>query len=170
MRTAGWPARIRRAASIPLTLGIRTSMSTRSGCRAAACSIASMPSRASPTTEMSGEERNTCNSPCRNSAWSSTTSTRTTCVSSPTTSTTSRIPWVSARDFDEAERPVATPVQHRRVVRLRVTEQEEVVAEQLHLQRGLLGRHRLDRELLGLHDRRSGVVVVLDVVDLAEAV
>ena len=47
---------------------------------------------------------------------------------------------------------VVAPVHHVRAVGLGVGEHEEVVPHQLELQRGLVDRHRLERELLGLDD------------------
>ena len=68
------------------------------------------------------------------------------------------------RRLDEAEPAVAAAVDHRRATGLGVREQEEVVAEQLHLERGLLDVHRLHAELLGLHERPRRVLgaVVVD--------
>ena len=49
---AGLESRIARAASIPLTLGIRTSISTTSGANSSALEIASSPFSASATTSI----------------------------------------------------------------------------------------------------------------------
>src|SRR6185437_4890785 len=58
----------------------------------------------------------------------------------------------STRGLDEAQPAVPAAVDHRRAAGLGVGEEIEVVAEQLHLQRGLFGVHRLHVELLRLHD------------------
>ena len=60
----------------------------------------------------------------------------------------------SARRLDQPEVAVVTAVEHRGAAGLAVGEQEEVVAEQVHLQRRLTGVHRLGGEPLGLHDAR----------------
>src|SRR5262249_42146185 len=50
--------------------------------------------------------------------------------------------------LDQPVVPVAAPVEDVDLARVRVAEDEEVVADQLQLEGSLLGRHRLDRELL----------------------
>ncbi len=54
--------------------------------------------------------------------------------------------------LDEAVVAVVAPVHHVRAVGLGVSEHEEVVPHQLELQGGLVDRHGLERELLGLDD------------------
>src|ERR671925_818099 len=56
--------------------------------------------------------------------------------------------------LDEAVRAVAAPVDDVDVVGIRVAEDEEVVPDELELEHRLLGRHRLDRELLRLDEAR----------------
>src|SRR6201995_390868 len=65
-----------RAASMPLTFGIRMSMSTMSGRASPARVTASAPSLAWPTSSRSGSSSRTDASPRRNSAWSSAIRTR----------------------------------------------------------------------------------------------
>src|SRR5260370_26161879 len=65
-----------RQATMPLLRGIRMSISTTSGSDSAALATASAPSHASPTTSMSSSSLRTISRPRRNSAWSSTISTR----------------------------------------------------------------------------------------------
>ena len=67
---------ISAVASIPLTPGIRISISTTSGLSALAWVIAAAPSAASPTTSISASASSTIRKPIRISAWSSAKSTR----------------------------------------------------------------------------------------------
>src|SRR5918993_558116 len=53
---------------------------------------------------------------------------------------------------------VSTPVYHIYLARIRVGKDEEGVVEEVHLQRRLLGAHRLHLELLGPHDTRLYLV------------
>src|SRR5690606_14283772 len=53
--------------------------------------------------------------------------------------------------FNQAQLPVLAPVQDMDVVGFRVGEHEEVVAEKLHLQDGLLDAHGLEGKPLGAH-------------------
>src|SRR4028118_2235314 len=53
---------------------------------------------------------------------------------------------------------VATPVYHIYLARIRTGKDEEGVVEEVHLQRRLLGAHRLHLELLGPHDTRLYLV------------
>jgi len=55
--------------------------------------------------------------------------------------------------LDHPELTVAPAVEHRRPTGAGHREQEEVVAEQLHLERGFLRGHRFDGDLLRLDDR-----------------
>src|SRR2546426_175076 len=55
--------------------------------------------------------------------------------------------------LDQAVVALAAPVDDVHLARIRVPEDEEVVADQLELEHGLLGAHRLHRELLRLADR-----------------
>ena len=74
---SGEASRIRRVASMPSIPGIRTSMNTTSGVRSRACSTASSPLPASPTTTTaSSESSSAVRSPSRVTGWSSTMSAR----------------------------------------------------------------------------------------------
>src|SRR5664280_3808792 len=73
---AGRSARIRRVASGPVIPGSRTSISTRSGSRLWASTMASSPEAASPTRVSPAAARTSSAAARRNAAWSSTTSTR----------------------------------------------------------------------------------------------
>src|SRR5664279_5427521 len=73
---AGRSARIRRVASGPVIPGSRTSISTRSGSRLWASTMASSPDAASPTRVSPAAARTKSAAARRNAAWSSTTSTR----------------------------------------------------------------------------------------------
>src|SRR6266700_2507800 len=165
---SGSRSRMRRAASIPVERGIRTSMSTTSGASSSARWTASMPSAASPTTLMSGSSDSTRSSPRRNSAWSSQITIRMVPPSlilglASKTGTRLRrrsLPRPSPAGLDQAEVAVATTVEDGRMTVLAVREQEEVVTEELHLERGFLGAHGLRREPLGLDDPRAFVVAV----------
>src|SRR3954451_128579 len=75
--TCGLTATISRVASMPLTPGIRRSMTTTSGWWASAAVTAAAPSPTSATTSMSGCEDSDWRSPSRNIGWSSATTTRT---------------------------------------------------------------------------------------------
>ena len=66
-----------------------------------------------------------------------------------------------AAGLDQPEVAVVSPVENRGVAGLGVGEQEEVVPEQVHLQRGFLGIHRLRAEPLRLDDAGVGVGVVV---------
>ncbi|CAA9405337.1 MAG: hypothetical protein AVDCRST_MAG01-01-1286 [uncultured Rubrobacteraceae bacterium] len=66
---------ILRVASMPPMTGMVTSMSTRSGRSLRACSMASLPLEASPTTSMSGWVPSTTRKPCLTTSWSSARST-----------------------------------------------------------------------------------------------
>ena len=59
------------------------------------------------------------------------------------------------RRLDQAVVAVAAAVDDVHLAGLRVLEHEEVVADELELEARLLGRHRLQRELLRLHDHGS---------------
>src|SRR5215212_1003677 len=74
--TCGSMSRICAVASMPDRRGIRTSIKTTSGIRSCAFSTASWPSLASPTSSRSSSLPRTISRPRRNSAWSSTTITR----------------------------------------------------------------------------------------------
>lgn len=67
---------IRRVASTPSSLGMRTSISTTSTAVERSTSSASTPSPASATTSMSGWAASTIRKPVRSSTWSSTSITR----------------------------------------------------------------------------------------------
>src|SRR5438067_4620045 len=54
--------------------------------------------------------------------------------------------------FDQTEIAVASPIEHRQMLVLGVDEEEEFVAELLHLGECIFLEHRLDREALDLHD------------------
>src|SRR5439155_2639030 len=60
--------------------------------------------------------------------------------------------------LDEAVVAVTAPIDDVDLARLGVLEDEEVVADQLELEHGLLRTHRLDGELLRLDDHRLGLV------------
>src|SRR4051812_48427032 len=64
-------------------------------------------------------------------------------------------PIVLPLRLDQAVAAVAPAVDDVYVSGLVATEDEEVVADELELQRRLLGAHRLDRELLRLDDLRA---------------
>src|SRR5918998_679103 len=53
---------------------------------------------------------------------------------------------------------ISTPVYHIYLARIRVGKDEEGMVEEIHLQRRLLGAHRLHLELLGPHDARLDIV------------
>ena len=72
----GTDSRMARAASIPLSLGMRTSIRRTSGTNSSALPMTSVPSCASATTSMSGSASSTMIRPRRNSAWSSAMRTR----------------------------------------------------------------------------------------------
>ena len=72
----GITSRMVRVASMPLTRGIRTSISTTSGANSSDLVIASSPSSASATTSMPSSDSRTMLRPRRNSAWSSAIRTR----------------------------------------------------------------------------------------------
>ena len=76
MRASSSVARICRVAASPSSSGMRMSMSTTSGSKRAAFSIASSPLPASATTSMSSSAENSIRNPARTSDWSSATSTR----------------------------------------------------------------------------------------------
>src|SRR5712692_10545926 len=155
---SGSLSRMRRAASMPVERGMRTSMTTTSGVISSARCTASMPSAASPTTLMSGSSESTRSRPRRNSAWSSTITTR---MVSPSLML---VPARASTDrLDQAEVAISTSVDDGGVAVLGVHEQEEIVPEELHLERGLLGAHRLHREPLRLDDPVDGarLLVVL---------
>src|SRR2546429_5951778 len=61
--------------------------------------------------------------------------------------------------LDEAVAAVTAPVDDVALARLGVLEDEEVVADQLELEHGLVRTHRLDGELLRLDDHRLALVV-----------
>src|SRR2546429_1849867 len=61
--------------------------------------------------------------------------------------------------LDEAVAAVTAPVDDVDLARLGVLEDEEVVADQLELEHGLVRTHRLDGELLRLDDHRLALVV-----------
>ena len=63
---------IRRVASMPSSLGIRTSITTTSAGRVCSSRVAARPSPASPTTDMSSWASSTIRNPVRTSSWSST--------------------------------------------------------------------------------------------------
>ena len=63
---------IRRVVSTPSIPGMRTSISTTSGCKRSTTSSASSPSAASPTSSRSGWASRTIRKPMRSSSWSST--------------------------------------------------------------------------------------------------
>ena len=75
-RTPFPPSTMRRVASIPFSLGMRTSISTTSGAVSPARSTASSPSPASPTTSRSGSALRISRKPALTSAWSSASRTR----------------------------------------------------------------------------------------------
>jgi hypothetical protein len=76
-------ATIRRVASIPSMLGMRTSMRTTSGRSPSASPTASPPSPASPTTSMSSLASRIMRKPPRTSAWSSAITIRTLTARAP---------------------------------------------------------------------------------------
>ncbi len=71
---------MRRVASMPSMPGMRTSISTTSGCNDSATRTASAPSRACPTTCISCWEPITIAKPARTSSWSSAMTTRIRCI------------------------------------------------------------------------------------------
>src|SRR5215469_6622356 len=73
---AGAAAVIAAVAWIPFMPGIRTSISTTSGCRALGMRTPVAPSAASPTTSMSGSASRIIRKPRRSRDWSSTSRTR----------------------------------------------------------------------------------------------
>ena len=74
-RAAGSSSVMRRVASMPSIVGMRTSITTTSGCSRSNPRTASAPSMASPTTSMSGSASRIMRKPPRISAWSSAIST-----------------------------------------------------------------------------------------------
>ena len=76
IRALGAASFMARAASMPLVLGMRMSISTTSGRTSPARATASAPSLAWPTSSMSGSSTRTISRPRRKSAWSSAISTR----------------------------------------------------------------------------------------------
>src|SRR3954454_2247265 len=185
-------------ASMPPRLGMRTSMRTMSGVVSTALCTASAPSSASPTTSMSGSCSSTISSPRRNSAWSSTTSTR---IGSPVPGGTGGMPPPSAVSLtlasmtgsdgvgttchdgtsgllrravwakpsgggvtpcDEPDHAIViapSAVHHARHGGVGVDEQEEVVADELHLEKCLVERHRYGGVDLLPHDERRRLLL-----------
>src|SRR5439155_13263675 len=143
---------------MPDTPGMRTSISTTSGASSTMQSTASCPSPVSPTTTMSASSSSTSRPPRRNGACGSASRTR---IGASTVT--------SPGGLDQAEATVSPAVDHGRDARVGVGEEEEVVAEQLHLEHGFLDVHGLHAELLGLH-HGSRLVVVLRVGKRAVAV
>src|SRR5579871_3664423 len=177
-----------RAASMPLTRGMRTSMSTTSGASSCAFAMASSPFSASATTSMFSSVPSTTYSPRRNRAWSSAMRTRMTSEPDPPASV-NRSGWLSFKGFsvgvcgmgpsgpllasgrvDQPDESVMTPVHHTSRPRVGVGKEEELMAQQVHLQDGFLRCHRLHGELLDLDDsvacRSVGLAVDLVVVHL----
>src|SRR5690554_1746975 len=54
--------------------------------------------------------------------------------------------------LDQAEMAIATPVEHVVVLRVGIEKEKERVVQHLHLQGGFFDSHRLQNELLDLHD------------------
>src|SRR5437588_2417166 len=143
------------AASMPLTLGMRTSMRTTSGASSSDLATASSPFSASPTTSMPSSVPSTTYNPRRNRAWSSAMRTRMTSSAAVCTSVT-KSPW-SGR-VDEPDVAVIAPVDDGCPIGLRVGEEEEIVTQQVHLEGRFFGCHGLDGELLGLDDPGPSLV------------
>src|SRR5258708_36776200 len=140
---------------MPDTAGMLTSSSTRSGTSSTMRSTASSPSLHSPTTSMSRSSSRTRRTPRRNSACGSAKRTRigdSAPVEVISWMSRTRAPHSSAACLDETEATVAPAIDHGAAAGVGEGEEEEVVTEQLHLQCGLLDAHRLDVELLALHD------------------
>src|SRR3954447_18431405 len=148
-----------RAASMPLMRGMRTSISTTSGASSMALATASSPFSASATTSMCSSVPSTTYRPRRNRAWSSAIRTRMTSWSLVLWSSVNVPPLAPCSGgVDQADVAIGPPVHDGRLARVGVREEEEVVPEQVHLQRGFLRRHRLDLELLRLDDPRIVIV------------
>src|SRR4029453_15890156 len=71
-----------------------------------------------------------------------------------------RVTTPPLRGLDQPVIPVAPPVDDVDGLSLGVTEDEEVVADELELEHGFLGRHRRDGELVRLDDRRRALLAL----------
>src|SRR5581483_4225461 len=148
----GMTSRIVRVASIPLTRGMRTSISTTSGANSSALAMASWPSSASATTSMPSSDSRTMLRPRRNRAWSSAMRTRMGSLSPRARSSAMFLASSWLARVDQSDVAVVPAVHDRCLLGFGIGEEVEVVTEQVHLQRCLLRGHRLDREALVLHD------------------
>ena len=72
---------------------------------------------------------------------------------------------VSYIRLDHTVRSVFSPIDHTRLIRLRVHEHIKCMSEKLHLHACILGIHRLDLELLRADDRKvilEGIIILLN--------